>query len=138
MTNLPLPPHASLLQAEAVHLSFGGIEALSGVALTARTGEITGIIGPNGAGKTSLFNAIPGFYRPQQGHVRFEGGDVTRPRAARRAALGLARTFQNVALFRGVSVLDNIRLGGHNRLTGNPRAVMWYLGPARCVRGPHG
>jgi branched-chain amino acid transport system ATP-binding protein len=125
------PPHAPLLQAEAVHLGFGGIKALSGVSLTARAGEITAIIGPNGAGKTSLFNAISGFYRPQQGRILFEGQDITRTGPSRRAAMGLARTFQNVALFRGMSVLDNIKLGGHTRLAANALSALWYLGPAR-------
>ena len=131
MTTTSLPRHAPLLQAEGVHLGFGGIKALSGVSLTARAGEITAIIGPNGAGKTSLFNAISGFYRPQQGRILFDGDDITRTGPARRAAMGLARTFQNVALFRGMSVLDNIKLGGHTRLAANPLAALWYLGPAR-------
>jgi branched-chain amino acid transport system ATP-binding protein len=129
--NPPLPPHAPLLQADAVHLGFGGIKALAGVSLTARAGEITAIIGPNGAGKTSLFNTISGFYRPQQGRIVFAGQDITRVGAARRAAMGLARTFQNVALFRGMSVLDNIKLGGHTRLSTNPLSALWYLGPAQ-------
>lgn len=120
-----------LLQVDDLHLAFGGIKALGGVALRARAGEITAVIGPNGAGKTSLFNAISGFYRPQRGRVSFEGRDISRESAHRRAALGLARTFQNVALFRGMTVLDNIKLGGHSRLRANPLSAMWYLGPAR-------
>ncbi len=122
---------APLLQAEDVHLGFGGIKALQGVSLQARGGEITAVIGPNGAGKTSLFNAISGFYRPQQGRILFDGADITRQKPARRAAMGLARTFQNVALFRGMSVLDNIKLGGHTRLHANPLTALCYLGPAR-------
>ncbi|MCU0968396.1 MAG: ABC transporter ATP-binding protein [Rubrivivax sp.] len=120
-----------LLQVDDLHLSFGGIKALAGVSLAARAGEITAVIGPNGAGKTSLFNAISGFYRPQRGSVRFDGRDITSESAHRRAGLGLARTFQNVALFRGMTVLDNIKLGGHSRLGANPLSAMWYLGPAR-------
>ena len=126
--NSPAPP---LLQVDDLHLSFGGIKALQGVSMAARAGQITAIIGPNGAGKTSLFNAISGFYRPQQGGVRFAGVDINRHKPARRAAMGLARTFQNVALFRGMSVLDNIKLGGHTRLRANPLTALWYLGPAR-------
>ncbi|MBL8340764.1 MAG: ABC transporter ATP-binding protein [Rubrivivax sp.] len=122
---------APLLQADGVHLGFGGIKALAGVSLCARAGEITAIIGPNGAGKTSLFNTVSGFYRPQQGRIVFEGRDITRIGPARRAAMGLARTFQNVALFRGMSVLDNIKLGGHSRLAANPLTAWWYLGPAQ-------
>jgi branched-chain amino acid transport system ATP-binding protein len=91
---------------------------------------ITAIIGPNGAGKTSLFNAISGFYRPQHGTIRFEGADITRVPGHARAALGLARTFQNVALFRGMTVLDNIKLGGHHRLEAGALGAMWYLGRA--------
>jgi branched-chain amino acid transport system ATP-binding protein len=120
-----------LLSAEAVHLGFGGIQALSGVSLEVRPGEITAVIGPNGAGKTSLFNTLSGFYRPQRGKIVFEGRDITRVSPDRRAAMGLARTFQNVALFRGMTVLDNIKLGGHARLRANPLTAMCYLGPAR-------
>ena len=122
---------APLLQVEDLHLAFGGIKALAGVSLAARAGQITAIIGPNGAGKTSLFNAISGFYKPQRGRVLFDGADISALGASRRAALGLARTFQNVALFRGMTVLDNIKLGGHTRLATNPLAAMWYLGGAR-------
>jgi branched-chain amino acid transport system ATP-binding protein len=132
---MPLEPtganQAELLQVEGVHLSFGGIRALTGVSLRARRGEITAVIGPNGAGKTSLFNTISGFYRPQQGRVRLEGADITGLRPHQRAAMGLARTFQNVALFRGMSVLDNIKLGGHTRLAANPFTAMRYFGSAR-------
>jgi len=120
-----------LLQVDDLHLGFGGIKALQGVSLSAKAGEITAIIGPNGAGKTSLFNAISGFYTPQQGRVTFAGDDITRVKPARRAAMGLARTFQNVALFRGMSVLDNIKLGGHTRLHANPLSALCYLGPAK-------
>ncbi|MGL6112717.1 MAG: ATP-binding cassette domain-containing protein, partial [Rubrivivax sp.] len=120
-----------LLQADHLHLGFGGIKALSGVSLQARRGAITAVIGPNGAGKTSLFNTLSGFYKPQQGTVRLEGQDITRTSADKRAAMGMARTFQNVALFRGMSVLDNIKLGGHTRLGAHPLSAMWYLGGAR-------
>ncbi|MBA2521825.1 MAG: ABC transporter ATP-binding protein [Solirubrobacterales bacterium] len=120
-----------ILQVENCSLSFGGIRALDDVSFTARTGEITAIIGPNGAGKTSLFNSISGFYKPSAGRIRFEGRDIVAVPASRRARLGLARTFQNVALFRGMSVLDNIKLGGHTRLGSNPLSAMAYLGPAR-------
>ena len=122
---------AAMLEVRDAHLSFGGIRALTGVSLQARQGEITAIIGPNGAGKTSLFNAISGFYRPQQGQVLFEGRDISTVPTHCRAAMGLARTFQNVALFRGMTVLDNIKLGAHHRLDVGPLAAMAYLGPAR-------
>ncbi len=121
-----------ILQVEHLGLSFGGIRALNDVSFAAGKGGITAVIGPNGAGKTSLFNAVSGFYKPGSGRVLFEGRDITRLPAHRRAALGLARTFQNVALFRGMTVLDNIKLGGHGRLSSGPLAAMCYFGGARA------
>lgn len=115
-----------------VHLSFGGVKALQGVSFEAQPGSITAIIGPNGAGKTSLFNAISGFYRPDHGRIRLEGQDVTRLRPDKRAALGMARTFQNISLFRGMSVLDNIKLGAHARLETGVFAALCYLGSAKA------
>ena len=122
---------ASLLSVEDIHLRFGGIKALSGVSLQVKAGEITAVIGPNGAGKTSLFNAISGFYKPQQGSMIFEGKDISPTKPNVRAAMGLARTFQNVALFRGLTVLDNIKLGGHNRMAANTLEAMAYWGRSR-------
>ena len=127
----PTDAASALLEVEHAHLRFGGIQVLTDVSLRARRGEITAVIGPNGAGKTSLFNAVSGFYRPQQGQVLLEGTDITSQRPHRRAAMGLARTFQNVALFRGMTVLDNIKLGGHTRLKANPLTAMRYFGSAR-------
>ncbi|WP_372892191.1 ABC transporter ATP-binding protein [Rhodosalinus sp.] len=120
-----------MLSVSDLHLSFGGIRALQGVSFEATPGGITGVIGPNGAGKTSLFNAISGFYTPDQGRVTFEGRDITGLSPDRRAALGIARTFQNIALFRGMTVLDNIKLGGHTRLGANLWQALAYFGPAR-------
>jgi branched-chain amino acid transport system ATP-binding protein len=129
-----LPGHecvSELFSVEHLALSFGGVRALNDVSFSANKGEITAIIGPNGAGKTSLFNSISGFYKPSGGRVMFEGADISRVPAHRRAELGLARTFQNVALFRGMTVLDNIKLGGHGRMSSNALSAMWYLGRAR-------
>ncbi len=120
-----------LLQVRGTSLSFGGIHALTDVSLEVHKGEITAIIGPNGAGKTSLFNTISGFYRPQKGAIFLEDADITPSRPHQRAAMGMARTFQNVALFRGMSVLDNIKLGGHTRLHANPFSALQYLGSAQ-------
>jgi branched-chain amino acid transport system ATP-binding protein len=120
----------NILEATGLTLSFGGIRALADVSAAVPQGSITAIIGPNGAGKTSLFNAISGFYRPERGTIRFDGADISRVPAHARAALGLARTFQNVALFRGLTVLDNIKLGGHNRLRAGALGAMWYRGAA--------
>jgi len=102
------------LAVEGVDLRFGGIHALRGVSFAAAPGQITAVIGPNGAGKTSVFNTISGFYRPAAGRVMLDGQDITRVPVHQRASRGLARTFQNIALFHGLSVLENIKLGGHH------------------------
>jgi len=122
---------APLLEAQGVTLAFGGVRALSDVSFAVQPGSITAVIGPNGAGKTSLFNTISGFYRPTSGHIRFRGQDITRIPAPRRAKMGLARSFQNIALFRGMTVLDNIKLGRHAHLKTNVFDALLYLGRAR-------
>ncbi|WP_290202134.1 ABC transporter ATP-binding protein [Aquisalimonas lutea] len=121
----------SILRVDGLSLAFGGLQALRDVSLDVAPGSITAVIGPNGAGKTSLFNAVSGFYRPQAGRVVLEGQDISRVTPPRRAALGLGRTFQNIALFRGMTVMDNVKLGAHVRTRTGPLAAMWYLGPAR-------
>ncbi len=120
-----------LLQVDGVTLAFGGVRALSGVGFDVQRGSITAVIGPNGAGKTSLFNTISGFYRPTAGSIRFKGQDITRVPAPQRARLGLARSFQNIALFRGMTVLDNIKLGRHAHLKTNVLDALLYVGRAR-------
>ncbi|MGB7422268.1 MAG: ABC transporter ATP-binding protein [Comamonas sp.] len=122
---------APLLEAQGVTLAFGGVRALSDVSFSVQPGSITAVIGPNGAGKTSLFNTISGFYRPSQGHITFKGQDITRIPAPRRAKMGLGRSFQNIALFRGMTVLDNIKLGRHAHLKTNVFDALLYLGRAR-------
>jgi branched-chain amino acid transport system ATP-binding protein len=119
-----------LLAVENISLAFGGVKAISDVSFDIRRGEIRAIIGPNGAGKTSLLNVINGFYHPQQGRITFKG----RPRSAMRpyeAALGgIARTFQNVALFKGMTALDNIMAGRTLKMR---RGLLWqllWIGPA--------
>ena len=106
----------SQLRIEDLHLSFGGVKALMGVSLEVHRGEIYAIIGPNGAGKTSLLNCINRFYKPERGKVFFEGEEISKLAAHRIAERGIARTFQNVELFKGMTVLDNIKLGRHVRL----------------------
>ncbi|MFT0548098.1 ABC transporter ATP-binding protein [Allopusillimonas ginsengisoli] len=120
-----------VLQVQGLTLAFGGVKALNGVGFSVAPGTITTVIGPNGAGKTSLFNTISGFYRPSEGVVRFHGKDISRMRAPERARLGLARSFQNIALFRGMSVLDNIKLGRHCHLKTNVLQSLMYFGAAR-------
>ena len=121
---------APVLSADRVSLSFGGVKALSDVSLEIRAHEILAIIGPNGAGKTSMLNVINGFYHPQQGTITFKGRARRRMRPNQAAEQGIARTFQNVALFRGMSTLDNIMSG---RLLKMRRNFLWqalYYGPA--------
>ena len=86
----------SILQVDHISLSFGGVQALSDVSFSVKTGEIFSLIGPNGAGKTSLLNSISGFYQPQAGRIQFDGQDITKMSSYKRAALGIARTFQNI------------------------------------------
>ncbi len=122
---------APLLQVDGLTLAFGGVKALNHVAFDVAPGSITSVIGPNGAGKTSVFNTISGFYRPATGQVRFEERDITRVAPPKRAAMGLARTFQNIALFRGLTVLDNIKLGRHCHLKTGALGALFYSAAAR-------
>ncbi len=119
-----------LLEAREISLSFGGVKALRGVSLAIRRHEILAIIGPNGAGKTSMLNVVNGFYHPQQGTITFKGETRRAMRPHQAAAQGIARTFQNVALFKGMTTLDNIMTG---RLLRMKRGLLWqalYWGPA--------
>ena len=119
-----------ILEAQAISLAFGGVKALSEVSLEIRAGEVLAIIGPNGAGKTSMLNVINGFYHPQQGVIVFKGQARRRMRPHAAAAQGIARTFQNVALFRGMTTLDNLMTG---RLLRMKRGFLWqalHWGPA--------
>ena len=118
-----------LLAAENVSLAFGGVKALTDVSFDIRKGEIRAIIGPNGAGKTSMLNVINGFYHPQKGTITYKGRPRDNMRPYQAAELGIARTFQNVALFRGMSTLDNIMAG---RTLQMHRGFFW-----QCLRfGP--
>ncbi|MBE0549568.1 MAG: ABC transporter ATP-binding protein [Rubrivivax sp.] len=103
----------AVLECRQVERRFGGLVALSGVDLQIRRGEIFGLVGPNGSGKTTLTNAITGFYPPQRGRILLDGRDITGMQPHAVARLGVARTFQNLALFNGMTVLDNILLGRH-------------------------
>jgi branched-chain amino acid transport system ATP-binding protein len=120
----------ALLMLEDLHLSFGGVAALAGVSLAVEAGDFFAIIGPNGAGKTSIFNCISGIYRPNRGRILFNGQDVTSLRPHRRAVLRIARTFQNIALFKGMTVLDNIKIGRHILLRSGALACGFYYGKA--------
>ena len=122
------------LAVQGVSKRFGGVTAVENVTLIVRHGEILSIIGPNGAGKTSLLNMISGFYRPTSGAIRLDGRDITRLRPSQVAALGVARTFQNIALFAGMTVLDNIMLGRHVHMRSGVFASLIYWG-FRATRG---
>lgn len=102
-----------LMSVEDLHLSFGGVQALAGVTFGVARGEILTIIGPNGAGKTSLLNCANGYYHPQKGTIYFDGQDITRLRTYRIAKLGIARTFQNLELFIGLTTLGNLMAARH-------------------------
>src|SRR5215472_376992 len=121
-------PHLAI---SGVSKHFGGVRAVEGVTLSIRRGGLVSIIGPNGAGKTSLLNMISGFYRPDTGSIVFEGEDITGARPSRVAALGIARTFQNIALFSGMTVLDNIMLGRHVRMKAGVLSSFVYWGLAQ-------
>jgi branched-chain amino acid transport system ATP-binding protein len=126
-----------LLAVENVSLSFGGVKAVTGVSFDIRKGEIRAIIGPNGAGKTSMLNIINGFYYPQHGRIAFKGEERARMRPYDAAVGGIARTFQNVALFKGMTALDNIMAGRTLKMR---RGFFWQLvrvGPAEAEEVEH-
>ncbi len=105
----------ALLDVENVHRSFGGLQAVRGVSLTVTAGQIKAVIGPNGAGKTTLFNTIAGMLRPDAGDIRFDGRSIIGLPPCRIARLGISRTYQNLSLFRNMTVLENVMVGRHVR-----------------------
>ena len=119
------------LQVEDLHLSFGGLTALNGIRFSVHSGEIFAIIGPNGAGKTCILNCICRFYHPDRGSIIFAGQDITKFASHKIAGLGIARTFQNIELFQGMTVLDNIKLGAHVHLRSGFLTGGLYWGKAR-------
>jgi len=120
------------LKVSNLNMAFGGVQALWEVSLEVKKGEIFSIIGPNGAGKTVLLNCINGLYHPQKGQIFFEGNDITREKPHERAKLGISRTFQKIELFKGTTVLDNIRLGRHIHLkTGLISGAIYFGKTAR-------
>jgi branched-chain amino acid transport system ATP-binding protein len=119
------------LVVEGVSKRFGGVTAVSDVSIDVPRGGILSIIGPNGAGKTSLLNMISGFYKPDTGRVVLEGQDITQKAPSDIAGLGIARTFQNIALFSGLTVLDNLMLGRHVRMKAGVLSSVIYWGMAQ-------
>jgi branched-chain amino acid transport system ATP-binding protein len=120
-----------ILQLDGITLSFGGVRALTGISFDVREHEIRAIIGPNGAGKSSMLNVINGVYRPQEGTITFRGEVRQDMHPHRAAAHGIARTFQNIALFKGMSVLDNIMTGRNLKMRANFLEQAVHLGRAR-------
>ena len=116
---------------DGVAKQFGGVTAVDDVSLEVGRGEILSVIGPNGAGKTSLLNMVSGFYRPDRGRISFEGEDITHLPPSRIAERGIARTFQNIALFKGMTVLDNLMLGRHVRMKSGVLSSFVYWGLAQ-------
>ncbi|MBS7537368.1 ABC transporter ATP-binding protein [Ancylobacter lacus] len=121
----------AVLAISGVSLRFGGVTALADIDLTVAPGEIRGVIGPNGAGKSSLLNIVSGLYRPSAGHVRIAGVDFTEVPTQRLAHLGVARTFQNLALFGGLTVLENVVMGLTSTIRSGPLGQVLGLPAAR-------
>lgn len=117
----------ALLEIKGLSISFGGIQALSGIDLVTEAEEILGVIGPNGSGKTTLFNCISGVYRPKRGEILFEGESLAGLSPDRVARRGIARTFQNLRLFLHMTVLDNLLLGRHIKFRKNPFHVYFRI-----------
>jgi len=120
-----------ILRYENINLHFGGVVALSNVTFEVNKGEIVSIIGPNGAGKTCIINTLTGFYRPSQGNIYFEGREITGLPPHEVCVLGLARTFQNIELFTGLTVLDNLLAARHIYLKSNLLSNCLYFGPCQ-------
>src|SRR5437016_7077488 len=119
-----------VLELEGITLSFGGVRALSGISFDVREHEIRAIIGPNGAGKSSMLNCINGVYQPQEGTITFRGKSFRHMNSRQVAEMGVARTFQNLALFKGMSVLDNIMTGRNLHMKSNILLQAIRIGPA--------
>jgi len=123
--------HKPLLTVNDLHLSFGGLRVLNGISFAIDPKTICALIGPNGSGKTSILNCINRFYRPDRGTIAFNGEDISKRKSQEVAEMGIARTFQNIALFKGMSVLDNIRVGRHMEMSSGLFRCGLYFGKAR-------
>ena len=127
----------AVLEIREVSKAFGGVQAVTNVSLDVPRGRVMSVIGPNGAGKTSLLNMISGFYHPDTGSIRFEGRETTRLAPSAIAALRIARTFQNIALFAGMTVLDNLMLGRHPLMKSGVLSSFVYWGLAQKEEVEH-
>jgi len=117
-----------LLEVRNVSLSFGGVMALSEVSFSVEENTLHALIGPNGSGKTSIFNVMSGIYKPQKGHILMRGEDIGHAKPHQRAKMGLARTFQNIELFKHMSVLENLLLGRHTQLQSGVFSGLLWIG----------
>lgn len=124
-------PKIKVLKIDNISISFGGVKALNEVNMTIDRPEIVAIIGPNGAGKTSLANCINGFYRPQKGYIYYDDQEITRMPSHKIGALGIARTFQNIELYAGLTTLENLMAARHVHMRSNVFAQAVYFGPAQ-------
>ena len=136
--NQPIAPARKtgdvILDVQNISLSFGGVKALSNISFNVKEHEIRAIIGPNGAGKSSMLNCINGVYQPQQGSISFRGQTFKHMNSHEVAVMGVARTFQNLALFKGMSVLDNIMTGRNLRMKCGLLSQAFRLGPANVKK----
>ncbi len=128
---------AGVIRLEGLSLSFGGVQALNNVSFDVKEGDILGVIGPNGAGKTCILNCINGFYRPQQGSIHFQGQNLTTLRPDKIARLGISRTFQNIQLYTGLSVVDNLMAARHFLFKSNWVEGAFYFGRAHKEEVEH-
>ena len=122
---------SSLLRVENLSKRFGGVEAVAGVSFHVQRGEIYSLIGPNGAGKTTTFNMISSVVRPSGGTVHFDGSDITGMASHRMSAIGIGRTFQNLAVFKHATVVQNLLVGRHCHMRSNVFDAAWFFGRAR-------
>lgn len=118
---------SAILEVKDLSIHFGGLKAVDKVDMVAEKGEITALIGPNGAGKTTMFNLIAGFYTPTEGSIIFDGKDITRLKSFERTKIGMARTFQNINLFKNMTVMENALVGLHTRMKADPVSCMLHL-----------
>jgi branched-chain amino acid transport system ATP-binding protein len=130
-TAAPSTTRPTLLEVSGLTLTFGGVAALTDVSFAVDRGELFGVIGPNGAGKTCILNCLNGVYRPQSGHALLDGHDLATMRPAATAEAGVGRTFQNLALFSNLTVIDNLMLGRHHLMKAGPVAGALWWGRAR-------
>jgi branched-chain amino acid transport system ATP-binding protein len=128
---------STLLHIQEVSKAFGGVQAVNRVSLEVNRGDLLSVIGPNGAGKTSLLNMVSGFYHPDHGRITLDGADITHAAPSRIAERGVARTFQNIALFRGMTVLDNLMLGRHVHMKTGVLGAFVYWGLAQREEVTH-